>query len=166
MQKYLPLLLMCVAIAGCGEPKLTEYKSSQGKFKVLFPGTPKLSNQTSRFNVQVQSYHVTLSSGAFLVNYYDDDSPVPIPAEALLMEAEGLCKGLGGSLASHQATKLEGKYPGLEFSGNITKPHTGKIRGRHYLVGNRVYTIAVVGTEKTVQSTTATQFLNSFATQE
>jgi hypothetical protein len=85
-----------------------------------------------------------------------------LAATALGEEARSLFKAMGGSLESQQPIKLEGRYPGLEYRGSITKPKPGKMHGKLHVVGQRVFNVAVAGTEDMVKSEKATQFLESF----
>ena len=61
---------------------------------------------------------------------------------------------------------LQDKYQGLEYTGVWEKPKKAHIRGRAYIVGNRVYNTLVgfTSAEKTT-SENATKFLDSFKVQ-
>jgi len=166
MKKLVSVFAVCVLCLGCGETPLTEFKSPDGKFTVLFPGTPKTSEQTGKAGVKVKSFECASSSGSFLINFYD--SPVPIANDPALhdkftpLEAQGLVTGLGGTMGPTNVVKLQDKYQGVEYSSDVTKPRTGKLRGRTFIVDQRVYNLIVVGKEGTVNSELATRFFDSF----
>ncbi|MBI2804336.1 MAG: hypothetical protein HYX68_05050 [Planctomycetes bacterium] len=164
--KFVAVALLALLFVGCGEKPLTEYSDGPGKFKVLFPGSPKVETTTGQNNVHVKVFSVESFSWAYTLNYYD--SPIPLPKDpnftqlAMTKEVEGIYTGLKGQKASQTSVKLQNQYAGLDHSGTVTKPKNLNVRGRIYIVGNRVYNILVMGSADKVKGETATKFLDSF----
>jgi hypothetical protein len=150
-------------VAGGADKKLTEYKNAEGKFKILFPGKPKLETTRGLNNVMVYVFSVEAADWAYTLNYYD--SPVALGTDNLptLLSAEidGIYKGLAGKKAAQKLIKIQGNQA-AEHAGTITKPRDMTVRGRSVIVGDRVYNILVLGSADFVKTDSAKKFLESF----
>jgi hypothetical protein len=162
------LLLPLALLAGCGDKPLTEFKDPAGKFKASFPGTPKQSSTPGRNNIQVQMFGAETFSGAYFVSYYDSPAPIPGDAEfqknALTEEVKGIFSAQpNGKIQSSNPIKLQGKHEGLDFVGTTSRPKANtNIRGRSYIVGNRVYITFVLTAAERANAESTTKFLDSF----
>lgn len=160
------LFLLCGALAGCGEKPLAEFKDPGGKFTIQFPGTPKSLTTKGQGGISVNVLTVEGSSWAYTLTYYDIQANVPdndnAATIALFHEVGGIYEGLKGKEDNHEVIKLQDQYVGAEHSGTATHPKDLKVRGRTYLVNNRVYTMIVLGNDDKIKSETATKFLDSF----
>src|SRR5204863_3935717 len=134
------------------------------KYKVLYPGKPTLQQVQGQNNVQVHLTAVEGPNWAYTVNYYDSATPLPQTDEfakkGLPQEAMGLFQGKG-ELKMHKFIKLQQKYHGIDYTGNFTKPFEAQVRGRSFIVGDRVYNVIVIGSAEMVRGETAQKFLDS-----
>ena len=165
------LLGTCVVVALVALPTGAQpkggYSSVAGKYRVGFPGTPKLAEQTARSAVGDLRVHVatyaTADGGVFMASYTD------FPAEAtkaanhatLFAGIRESVKGKDGKLAGGETELAVGpdKLPGREFAVDKGKQ---RIRYRVIVRGNRVYQVAVIGTAAFATGKDATAFLDSF----
>ena len=159
--------LLGIICIGCGDKPFAEYNPPGGKFKIQFPGTPKVSTIPAQNNTQVTMHGVEGFSGGYMVNHYDAPGPVPQDADfaqkALSEDIKGMFSAKAkGTVQSQKNIKLQGQYHGIEYVGTITSPRTMDIRGRIYLVGSRVYNTTVMGSTEKVNSENANKFLDSF----
>jgi hypothetical protein len=158
------LAVALVASAGCQKP-MAEYTNSQYKFTAMFPGTPKEQSQSAA-GVAFKMFGTEDKNGAFMVGVGDMPIGENESAEQTRMRLDGAQAGaianVGGSLKASKDVQLDGKYPGREFSASITKPTTGQVRARVYLVGRRMYQVMVIGTDSYATSARANQFMDSF----
>ncbi len=163
------LLFVCVAVglavvAGC-QPPLKEYVSKEYKFRVKFPGSPEVKDQTAA-GIQFKMFSTESRSGANVVGVAD--MPIPANESAAMIQQrldgarDGAIKNIGGTQTSSTSIVMAGKYPGREFSASITQPTKGQVRARIWLVGTRLYQIMVVGTDSYATSKDSTAFLDSF----
>jgi hypothetical protein len=144
---------------------MTEYTSSEYKFKASFPGAPTIKEQTA-VGIRLKIFATEARNGAYMIGVAD----MPIPANEsdaqiqtrLDGARDGAIQNVGGVLATSDRITLDGKYPGREFTANVTKPANGVIRARVYLVGTRMYQVMVVGTNSYAHSTEANTFMSSF----
>ncbi len=150
-----------------GAPGQT-FNSPEGKFNVLVPFKPKLQAEDIDSPLgKVTSYRYTSlnSIGLFAVMYADH--PVE-PKDAGQRESrldvirDGVLKSLGGKLISEKKIRLYG-YPGREFTVKKTEQGSEDIyQWRIFLVGRRVYQLAVATERKDSGSNDVTKFLTSF----
>jgi hypothetical protein len=180
MRKSLAIFLLASASAGCNQ-SLTEFKSEQGKFTVLFPGTPEVRTEPGitindmfllySGEMKQQKYEARNSSGNYQVHHYD--VPENVAAEVAkktdkVLEKEASWSVLAkGSVDSSKAIKLQDRFPGLEYQGSAADLNPDwKHRGRAYVVNRRVYNILWMGPGKLIDSEQTTQFLQSFKVTE
>ena len=160
----LTVAVSLIAATGCKRP-MTEFTSTEYKFKASFPSKPTEQEQTAS-GIKFKMFATESKNGAYMVWVAD----IPIPAnesDAMLQQRldgarDGAIKNVGGTQKSSSASTLAGKYPGREFSAGITQPTEGLLRARIYLVGTRLYQVMVIGIDSYANSSEATAFLNSF----
>lgn len=146
-----------------------QYTSTEGRFTVLMPGTPKTERQTQNtqlgpINIQAFAVARQQESVAYIVAYSDFPNNFVQKAniQKLLDGArDGALRAAQGKLLSQRNISLNG-YPGREFEfvnpvGLITK-------NRMYLVNGRLYQVIVVTKQDTQKylSRSIAGFLNSF----
>jgi len=154
------------------------FTSADGRFSVLFPGTPQQSpipinlknGETAtlyRFacadngTVYVVAY---INYPADYVNGYPADSAISDPQVRLQAVEKG--DAAGNTLFRDQAIDLDG-VPGRDytFTGSFADG-SSRIRNVHeYLAGNRLYTLTVLSPPIPLKGDTAAhadQFMNSF----
>jgi hypothetical protein len=140
-----------------------EFRCPEGKFRVLVPAKPK--TQTLNVGgVSARVYTAENPEGGYAVAYADLPIPAGEPLETtrkrLLGARTEMIRNIDATLKGESAVTLDGKYPGLEVRAEL--PYLkGIVRGRVYLVGQRMYQIVAIGTPAWVNSAGATRFLNS-----
>ena len=146
--------------------------SSEGRFSIEFPGSPAVTTQDIEgLNEPIKlKIHSLRTFAEYSVMYAD--YPIPIKSPAVIKEV--LDNGAKGAVDSVNSQLLEIKEINLDnYPGRFLKKKMsgGKImRVRIYLVGQRMYQIAVTTPSETTASeesrkfyeTTADKFLNSF----
>jgi hypothetical protein len=163
--------LLGVAFAGlagalAAQPKAERHTSADGMYAVAFPGRPKLATQTAKsalgdLQVHVATY-ATADGNVYLVSYTD------FPAAATRADNrktlfDGVRDGFKGRGAVAGEKDFQfgpDKLPGRE---GIVDKDKGKqrVKFRAVLRDNRLYQVAVIGTEGFVSGTDATAFLDS-----
>jgi hypothetical protein len=162
------LVSALAAAAGCGKP-MTDFTSAQYKFKTKFPGAPKEQSKPMA-GTTLKMFATESRNGAFMVGVADMPIPANEPAAMIEERLDGAQTGaianVGGALKSSTKVTLAGKHPGRDFTATITKPVSGLIRARVFLVGTRMYQVMVVGSDSYVNSADANLFFDSFALTE
>lgn len=142
-----------------------QYASSDGRFKVLFPGpvktdTVQVPSGTAELKVTIDS--VELRGGTtFLVTYVDAPEDVAKqPAGPRLDKVRDANKGEKGKVVEEKelAIGME-KYPGREV---LIQTADGYLRNRIVIAGARLYQVMVRGEKDVVTSASADRFLTSF----
>jgi hypothetical protein len=162
-----PLVVPAIVVAlaaGCQQPPMADYSSEDGKFKVRFPGQPKVT-ATGAAGMSIKMYMVEFWNKAYMVGWAD----VPIPewesegrTKSRLFDARdgALAAVKGKSNGTTHTILLMDKYPGVEFGGSAD----GKfIRARAYIVGRRLYQLLALGRdEQHLASAEVEEFFTSF----
>jgi TonB family protein len=122
-----------------------EYASAEGRFSILFPGTPKAEVQSveiqgGQFQIHVHRLKAISEYGVIYADY-----PVPVDdpnvAKQVLDEGvKGAVAEVGAAILSVTEISLNG-YPGRSFKEKL--PNGSILKGKMYLVGRRMYQIAV-----------------------
>ncbi|MCI0569741.1 MAG: hypothetical protein L0Y66_03245 [Myxococcaceae bacterium] len=135
------------ADAGAPGSPLVPLATAQG-FALMMPPGAEPRSQTVKIpagDVQVSSWSATDESG---VNYSVTTADYPpalvskSSADVFLSEArQSVLQQLpNAKVVSEETVALQG-YPGTTY---VVQSDRGEVRGRHYLVGNRLYTMLVV----------------------
>lgn len=149
------------------EPKLEEHTSDAGKFRVKFPGRPKVdSKELGSGPGGVQAIPVTTervegSNGVvYAVTFADyPDTFLGVKAKTVLDGVRDGMKGKDGVVKQDNEITLGGTIPGREV-----RIEAGKrvVRARVYLAGNRLYQVMVTGDRQPADGKSADEFLRSF----
>ena len=160
-RRLLPALALL--LSSCG-PNFTEYTSAAGRFKVLVPGTPRVSKEEKPAG-QTFLYTVEQPSGRYVVAYLDLKTEPGEGAdkarERLEKARDGAVGSVGGKVLADKPITLAGKYPGRD----VTIELPGKedlVRDRMYLVNGRFYQVTATGRKWWVESADTQKFLGSF----
>jgi hypothetical protein len=146
-------------------PEFKPYASTEGRFKVMFPGPAKTDTvdvKTDKGETTVTIDSVELKAGtSFLVSFVDAPEEVAKqPAGPRIDKVRDANKGKDGKvLLEKELTVGTEKYPARDVL--IEKPE-GCIRNRIVIAGNRLYQVMVQGPKDVVTSISADRFLASF----
>lgn len=157
----------CQKIKDIMNPPMAEFTAPDGKWKVKFPGAPSEKTK-SAFNVTFTMWAKEPwgNKGGYMVGVAD----LPIPPGEADRERQkrlddgiaGSAGGVGGKVRDSKRIMLHGRYPGRECTATITEPKVGQYKCRMYLVGPRMYMVAVMGVDEFVAAPQAAEFLDSF----
>lgn len=120
-----------------------EFSSTEGRFAIRLPGTPKQSTQP------IGQMKLTLFQlqSAFEYSVIYADYPEEINDSDPILAKRVLDSGLEGAVAAVNAKLVEvrevsiGKHPGRQYVEQL--PNGTIMRGKTFLVGNRLYQIAI-----------------------
>jgi hypothetical protein len=146
--------------------ELKELVSTEGKFKVQMPGTPKKSTDAKR---DMTTFMVDEGGKVYGVSFSDLKIPANEPDEMVQKRLDGSRDGYvrntKSKLKLETKIMLEGKYPGRALDAENTNLKV-ILRARFWLVKQRLYMVQVIGPESWINSPAPTQFLDSFALTE
>lgn len=145
-----------------------DFTSAAGKYRIAFSRAPQQKSQPGPLGTTVNLALVEERNGVYMVGYTDMPIPPGEPPDAvrqrLIGSQNGALSNMGGRATSQREIMLQGKYPGREFTGTMSKgPPGSRIRARIYLVGTRLYQVFVLGNGGISEGAEATRFLDSFA---
>lgn len=149
-----------------------EFSSAEGRFAILFPGTPTDETQAvgaGEAQLEVHSYNLRTFAD-YSVAYVDYPIPVnnaDIAKQVLDNVAQAELEGADAGSASVTEISLDG-HPGRFLK--LSLPGGRVMRNKMYLVGKRLYQVTITmpaderGRAPIIQlrDATATKFLNSF----
>ncbi len=174
MRKSLILLiplLLAFCLSACSQaPQPRELKSAAGRFMVMAP-TPleemvrPIESQGDR--IELHLFSGQLGDTGYFVSYCDYPQGLiqPDKIEKMLEASrDGSVANVGGRLIREGKITLMGN-PGLEEvieTGGQAGPETRWLKGRLYIVGNRLYQIMVVTPKDQKSRPEAEAFLQSF----
>jgi hypothetical protein len=142
-----------------------QYASTDGRFKVMFPGpvktdTVEVPSGKDKLKVTVDS--VELRGGtAFLVTYVDAAPEVAnSPAGPRIDKVRDANKGERGKVLEDKQIALGmEKYPARDV---LVQTPAGYLRNRIVIAGPRLYQVMIRGEKDVVMSASADKFLASF----
>jgi hypothetical protein len=150
------------------EKKPVTFTSKEGRFSVALPGKPvEKTSKVKAGDRDVELHIFSAKSGgrAQVATYLD------YPAGVIGDDREKFLAGvvernvgvLKGKVAGNETVSLgKGKHPGRDVRVELSE---GKqlYRARVYLVGDRLYQLAILGPADAVKGKEADDYLNSFA---
>jgi hypothetical protein len=165
------LLLAAVAtlVAACG-PSWQEVSTPDGGFRILMRGDPRIEKRdvdTPIGKITGNWYATELQESVFGVGYSDYPTQIVsgmAPQEMFTTVRESWVKRINGKLQGDGTDiRLEKAHPGMEFiARGQLKGHDVYLRGRLYLVGNRLYQVIVFGRRDTLPLSDVNTYLDSF----
>ncbi len=163
--------LLAIVAAGCSGAANQEYTSLEGRYRVQFPGKPKLTDQTvpTALGPIVAKIASTedWSRTARLILYADYPAALIHPGNRDPM-LDGACQGMATEAKLVILAKVPmslNSHPGREVSFEAQPGHpAGKLTGRAriFLVGSRLYQIFIAGPPGRLTPESIDSFLNSF----
>jgi hypothetical protein len=168
--RLLPMLLLAAVASGCDRSQWQEQSIRDGGFRVLMRPQPhyeKRQLDTPVGAITAHLYTMELSDSVFGVGYSDYPEQMlrmMAPRRMFMDVRDGWMKRIDGRLQGEgKDIRLEGTYPGMEIvaSGTVNG-REAYLRGRFYLVGNRLYQIVVFGNRDSIPLADVNRFLSSF----
>src|SRR5262245_11205850 len=165
------LLALAVALlAACNNPTWREITIPEGGFRVAMQGDPHVQKQeldTPIGKVTAYWYSIEGKDAVYGVGYSDYPDAIfkkgtprqlfAIVRDGWLKRIEGQPQGDGASIV------LENRSPGMEvIAAGKLEGEDAYMRGRFYLVGNRLYQVVTFGKKAAMAQSDINQFLSSF----
>ncbi len=156
-------------LAACGGPSWQELTSHEGGFRVLMRGDPLVEKQeleTPIGRITGHWYSTAHEDSVFGVGYadYPVDFVRNVPQRELFTTLrESWVKRISGKVQGGDTDINLESHPGMEYIASGT--FNGKnayLRGRLYLVGNRVFQVVVFGSKESLPLSDVNKFMNSF----
>jgi hypothetical protein len=165
----LAIAVAALLLAACGGPSWQELTSPEGGFRVLMRGDPlveKQDLQTPIGKITGHWYSTTHQDSVFGVGYAD--YPVEfvrnMPQRELFTTLrETWVKRISGKLQGGGTDISLESHPSMEYIASGT--FNGKdayLRGRLYLVGNRIFQVVVFGNKESLPLSDVNKFVSSF----
>ena len=151
-----PLMIALLA-GGCGKPEWKEFSSAEGKFKVLFPGTPK-SEKRAAGPMTLTAHGAEVRNGVYMVSYGDLPAGSPFDYSKSI---QGMAGPWGGNVLSETDVTVEGAK-GKGFEMEVTSPRKGYATGRIVVINGRLYQIFALGSDMRASNADVQKFLDSF----
>jgi hypothetical protein len=130
-----------------------------GGFSIMMPGKAKEEVQPSA-DFTLHMYDVDTANGIYMAGYGDYAPRIHLdPVGELAANRDNFLKGLNAELIESKNISLDG-HAGLEFTG---KSSDNFFKSRVYLIGNRVYQIAVAIDSSKDDTANINRFFTSFA---
>ena len=164
------IVLVLLVAAGCGDPSMREVASPDGGFRIRMSGDPRVEQRnvdTPAGTITGYWYSLEGKDSVFGVGFAD------YPRQILQRSPpQGMFSGIRDSWVRRIEGKLDGnatdiqldgKWVGMEF--NARGKLDGRdawMRGRLYLVDNRLYQLIVFGNKATIPASEINQFMSSF----
>jgi hypothetical protein len=162
----LALVALLTSVCGLGAQPGEPYSSAGGKFKVRFPGQPKVVTKTSETDVGdltvVTATFATSDGNIYMVSY--TDFPTAPKANSHPMVFKGVRDGVCGKdklVEEKDFSHGPDNLPGREFVVDRDKGKQ-RVKFRAILREGRLYQLAVIGTPNFAGGQEAKQFLDSF----
>ncbi len=169
--KHAPVywLIVVAVLVSCGTASSKEFRSQEGKFSVMAPLSLEEGDQTVSTQIGQIVAHLFVGEAtdiAYVVSYADYPEEFVTQSNSDLMldgASNGAVSNVNGKLVIQNVISLQ-NYPGREIVADVKSPDgtDGTMKGRLYLVGNRLYQVIVIATKGKVEVTKIDSFLNSF----
>jgi hypothetical protein len=166
-----PVLAFALFLAaGCGDPNWREIASPDGGFRIRMNGAPRVEErnvETPAGKITGHWYSVEGKDSVFGVGYADYPRQLlqlAPPRNMFSGVRDSWLKRIEGRLDGNATDiLLEGKWTGMEFAARgRLEGREAWMRGRLYLVDNRLYQIIVFGNKETIPAPEINRFMGSF----
>jgi hypothetical protein len=169
------LLALVLGGVAQAQPELQEFASSTGRFRVKMAAKPgqntvKKNSALGPMRITIHAARVADTGVIHAVCYADvgdllPKNPKPGFADAFLATVgEETAHGLNAKLTGGRKALL-GIYTGREFEGTMTA-NDDRVRGRAFLVEDRLYVLLAIGPKKGMDRPETDQFFDSFQLEE
>lgn len=164
------VMLLCCGFAGAIQQPVewTKLEPTEGRFRAFLPtkAEPTVSEVNSASGkIPVYTFASSNNTGSFMLSYADYPNAASNPAhEQSVLDGvrDGVLKGTEGTLISESKLTLNG-YPGREMKATRMVDGTEMIFSwRLFLVGKRLYQLAVGSSKADSESPDIKKFFASF----
>ncbi len=158
-------LVTLAAVVAAQPPEFKLYASTEGRYKVQFPGPVKTDTvpiKGDKAELMLTIDLVELRGGtSFLVTFVDaSDEVAKLPAAGRLDKVRDGNKGTDGKVESDKPLTVGvEKHQGRDVLIAKTDSY---LRNRIVIAGNRLYQVMVLGPKDVVTSPSADRFIESF----
>lgn len=162
MRPALTAVVLVLAAAGLSTADEKKHESKEGKYKVAFPGTPKMTaNKAGGIDLNIAI--VEKDMGGFAVIYSDlPPEAVKIAKPTALLDGgqKGLVENFKAKVTKSKDFEFgKQKYPARELVG---EKDAINLRIQIILADNRLYQVFVVGSKDQISGKDADAFFKSF----
>jgi len=165
-----PLLVMLLLFAACGDPAWREVAAPDGGFRVRLHGDPRVEQRnvdTPAGKITGHWYSLDGKDSVFGVGFADYPREIlqAVPPRNMFSNVrDGWLRRIDGQLDGNATDiKLDGQWLGMEFTARgRLDGRDAWMRGRLYLVDNRLYQLIVFGNKQTIPASDINQFMASF----
>jgi hypothetical protein len=150
-------------------PVWQEYVNPEGKFRILFPGTPTREvfsrpGRSKAAKVKITSFTAETPDVTYSVAYDDFDPPrTDAPEQFLQRQHDELTAGRGGKLVSAKDVAA-GSHNGKELVVEV--PNRGTAHMRFVVAGRRLYKLTALGAHRPPEAAEVAKFFDSFQIME
>jgi hypothetical protein len=148
-----------------GQPTWQEYSNTEGRFRVLFPGTPtrEAIMPSGRSEAAAKplavSFTVETPDAHYAVAFEDVDTRTRSAEQLMEQHHAEATSGKVGRLAGERDVTV-GSHKGKEFTIHLTSGGTAHIR--YVAASSRLYKLTVLGRSKPPEPATVEKFFESF----
>ena len=161
------VIVLCVA-AGCSDQTWREVASPDGGFRIRMHGDPVVEQRnldTPAGKITGYWYSLDEKDSVFGVGFADFPRQMlqgAPPRNMFSGVRDSWLKRIDGRLEGDADIKLDGKWLGMEFSARgKLQGRDAWMRGRLYLVDDRLYQLIVFGNKATIPVSDINQFMGS-----
>ena len=167
--RWIALVFLLLA-AACSDPSWREVASSDGGFRIRMHGDPRVEQRsvdTPAGKITGHLYSLEGKDSVYAVGFADYPRQIlqaSHPASMFSGVRDSWLKRIDGQLEGKTTDiRLDGKWHGMEFAarGRLAG-RDAWMRGRLYLVDNRLYQLIVFGSRETIPLSDINQFMGSF----
>jgi hypothetical protein len=147
------------------QPTWSEYTNAEGRFSVLFPGTPTRdtipppSKLKAGAKAKVQSFTVDTPDASYAVAFEDTDAKTGSAEQLVEKHRSEAATGRAGKVISEKDVTV-GPHKGKELTIELTAGGTAHIR--YVAAGSRLYKLTVLGARKPPDPGEVAKFFDSF----
>ena len=167
---WLAAALALALAAGCGDRSWREVASPDGGFRIRMHGDPRVEQRnvdTPAGKITGNWYSLEGKDSVFGVGFADYPRQIlqAVPPRNMFSGVrDSWLKRIEGRLDGNATDiQLDGKWAGMEFTARgRLEGRDAWMRGRLYLVDNRLYQLIVFGNKETIPVSDINQFMGSF----
>jgi hypothetical protein len=153
------LLLPASSLQAFQSSEWIKFTPAGADFSVMVPAQPKEMSPQPVADFTPHVFGLVVDDSVYVICYGDYAPSVHLNPDAeLLANRDNFLKGLDGAATGTTKIELDGRK-GIEFTGESSDYH---FESRVFLVGNRVYQVAV-RVKKGTDSANTSRFIRSFA---